>query len=112
MDQLIESHNKIVTAIQGQAQGTQITTTPQDNRVQQLKELAEVINAVGPTVERIFNKPQATQILDQAYINEKIAKSAMGSFEIGEALTDVIKQKITGKAVQDVVKQIVSHEPA
>lgn len=114
MSELVNSHNTLITSLQGQ--GTPQTTftgsATQPSQLDKIEALGKLVNSLEPIIEKYFRPQQAPQqLLDPEIINQHLRESMLGNFEIGKALTDTLKSKVTQKALGKVVSDIV-HEPA
>jgi len=116
LDEVIKSNNSVVTALQGnQPQTTAISPTASQpmNQMDKIEAIGKLIQSLDPIIQRYFQPQQAAQsIVDPEIINEHLRASMMGNFEIGKAMTDSLKSKLTQKALGQVVSDVLKHEPA
>ena len=125
LQEVVESQNQTVNAfnsLSGTAQHTN-TNTPnpsittnqgvQNFDISKLEVLGNILDkaAEAYTKYKSATNPSPTTIIDPEVINEHLKKSMLGNFEVGEALTETLKSKVTGKAMSKIVTDIIKHEP-
>ena len=116
MNQLIESNNKLVGMISNNAPTTTIGTATlapnQFDKIAALGEVAEKLASAWNTVKG-NNTPQSNPFgIDPTYVQDKIKQSFMSNIEIGEMIQENLKSKLTQKAITQVMKDSITHEPA
>lgn len=111
LEQLIEANNKMVNAFNGSQGNTSTNTGSINQPVDKVEAVSKLVQSVSPLLDRIFPQQAAPSIIDPEYINEHMKRSLMGNFEVGEAIISGLKEKLTHKAMQQLVKDTITHEP-
>lgn len=87
---------------------------PESNKMAMLGQLID--SPIGKALADRFLAPQQqnnNSLLSQDYINEKLAKSATSTFELGEAFMAQLQSKVMGKALGKTINSIIDYdEPA
>lgn len=119
LEELINAFNESVKQAQpqtatpttGTAGSSLLNALPYQEKLGLVKEAVGAIKELGLAWKELRGN-QPTTILDPEIINEHLKASMLGNFEVGEALTKTLKDKIIGKSMTKIVSEVISHEPA
>ena len=114
LDEVITANNNVISHLQNNSQPQTGPTIQQPtNGLEKLEAIGKIVQTLEPLFDKYMRPAPVPQtILDPEIINQHLRDSMLGNFEIGKALTDTLKNKVTQKALGQVVSDIIKHEPA